>query len=499
MTDTSQQPERPEGAHVLDSAGTGGKVIRGGAIRSVGYVLGLGLGLVSAPLLTRHLGVDDFGRFVTVGSLILIVAIVADAGLTTVGVREYAVRDAEGQRRLMRNLIAVRLVVAVVGGAGAVLFTVVAGYAGVLVAGTALGGVGLIFMMAQHTYVIPLTADLRLGLATLLDLLRQALTVVGVVVLVVAGAELLAFFLIPIPVGIVVLTATALAIRGNVALKPRLEREEWAYLLTETLPAAAASTLASLFYRVAIVMMSLIASAAQTGYFSASFRVVEAFVAVPSLLVGSAYPVLSRAADTDPRRLAHGFQRLFEVSVILGAWIALAMALGAEPIIDVVAGEAFAPAIPVLQIQGLALGATFLVALFGGTLWVVRAKRQLVIGNVAGVLCAIALTGLLVPLSGAKGAAIAMTAAESLLAVWLGVALLRSHPGLRPSLRIVPRVALALAAAVAVGLAPLPDVVAVLLASAVYLGVLLLLRAIPAEIWHALRGRGAALAEPPSR
>ena len=246
-------------------------------------------------------------------------------------------------------------------------------------------------------------------------------------------------------------------------------------------------------------MMSLIASAAQTGYFSASFRVVEAFVAVPSLLVGSAYPVLSRAADTDPQRLAYGFQRLFEVSVILGAWIVLAMAFGAEPIIDVVAGEAFAPAVPVLQIQGLALGATFLVALFGGTLWVVRAKRQLVIGNVAGVLCAIALTGLLVPLAGAKGAAIAMTCAESLLAVWLGVALLRCQPRLRPSLRIVPRVTLALAAGVAVGVAPLPDVVAVVLASAAYLGVLLLLRAIPKEIWHALPGRGGGPGEPPSR
>jgi O-antigen/teichoic acid export membrane protein len=489
VTDTSEYPEDSAGANVLDSAGAGGRVIRGGAMRSIGYVVGLALGLVSAPLLTRHLGVVDFGRFVTVGSLIMIVAILADAGLTTVGVREYAVRDAEGRHRLMRNLVAIRLVVAIVGAAGAVLFAVVAGYEGVLVAGTALGGIGLIFMLAQHTYIIPLTAELRLGLATLLDLLRQALTVVGVVVLVVAGAELLPFFIIPIPVGIIVLLATVLAIRGHARLKPRIERVEWAYLLTETLPAAAASTLASLFYRVAIVMMSVIASATQTGYFSASFRVVEAFVAVPSLLVGSAYPVLSRAADTDPDRLAYGFQRLFEVCVIVGAWIALAIIVGAEPIIDVVAGEDFSPAIPVLQIQGLALAATFLVALFGGTLWTVRAKRQLVTGNLAGVLCAITLTGALAPLAGAKGAAIAMTCAESVLAAWLGVALLRSRPELRPSLRVLPSVALALIIGVALGVAPVPDVLAVMLSSAAYFGILVLMRAIPKEIWHALTGR----------
>jgi O-antigen/teichoic acid export membrane protein len=460
-------------------------------MRLIGYFVGLALALVSAPLLTRHLGVVDFGRFVTISSLIVIVTILADAGLTTVGVREYAVRDAEGRHRLMRNLVAVRLVVAAIGGMGAVLFAVGAGYGAVLVAGTAFAAVGLVFTMAQRTYLIPLTAELRLGLATILDLLRQALTTVGIVVLVIAGAGLLAFFLVAIPVGIAVLAATLFTIRDH-GIRPRADRDEWQYLLAETLPAAAASVLASLFYRVAIVMMSIIATAAQTGYFSASFRVVEVFVAVPSLIVGSAYPVLSRAADTDEVRLSYWFQRLFEVCVILGAWTALALAGGAEPVIDFIGGGDFAPAVPVLQIQGLALAATFLVALFGGTLWVVRAKRALVFGNLGGVATAIILTGVLVPIAEAKGAAIAMTCAETLLATSLGIALLRSRPELRPSLGVLPKILAGLAAGVAVLLAPLPTPVGVVLGSVAYFGVLLVLGGIPAEIWTALplhRGR----------
>jgi O-antigen/teichoic acid export membrane protein len=487
---------------VLDAAEAGGRAIRGGAIRSFGYFVGLALALVSAPLLTRHLGVVDFGRWVVVGSLITIVTIVADAGLTTVGVREYAVRDASGRHRLMRNLVAVRLVVALVGAIGAVVFAVAAGYEGVLVAGTALGGLGLLFTMAQHTYVIPLTAELRLGLATLLDLLRQALTVAGIVALVIGGAGLLAFFVLPVPIGIAVLATTLLTVRGHRGIRPRVDREEWRYLLAETLPAAAASVLASLFYRVAIVMMSVITVAAETGYFSASFRVVEAFVAVPSFVVGSAYPVLSRAADTDRQRLSYGFQRLFEVCVILGAWTAFALVAGADPIIAFIGGGQFDPAVPVLQIQGPALAATFLVALFGGTLWVVRAKRELVIGNLAGVAAAIALTGVLVPLAEAKGAAAAMVCAEGLLAAWLGFALLRSRPDLRPSLAVVPKVLASLAAAAAVALAPLPEIAVVLIGSAVYFGVLFLLRGIPVEIFDAVLrrgGDGADVLAPPSR
>jgi O-antigen/teichoic acid export membrane protein len=476
---------------VLDSSEAGGLAARGVAVRLVGYSAGLALTLVSASLLTRHLGVVDFGRFVTVSSLIVIVAILADAGLTTVGVREYAVRDAKGRHRLMRNLVALRLVVAAIGLGGAVLFAFVAGYGRVLVAGTAFAGIGLVFTMAQHTYIIPLTAELRLGRATMLDLLRQALTTVGIVSLVIAGAGLLAFFILPIPVGIAVLAATLVAIRGHPGMRPRADREEWRYLVVETLPAAAASVLASLFYRVAIVMMSVIATAVQTGYFSASFRVVEAIVAVPSLIVGSAYPVLSRAADTSQRRLSHWFQRLFEICVILGAWSALVLTVGAKPVINLVAGADFAPAVPVLRIQGLALAATFLVALFGGTLWVVRAKRELVVGTVAGVAAAIALTAVLVPIAEAKGAAIAMTCAETLLAAWLGLALLRPRPELRPSFGVVPKVLVALAAGAALAFVPLPDVLAVVLGSLAYFGVLFMLGGIPTELRHAMR-RGSA-------
>ena len=483
---------------LLDSAEAGGRAIRGGAIRSLGYFVGLALALISAPLLTRHLGVANFGRWVVVGSLIAIVAIVADAGLTTVGVREYAVRDAAGRQRLMRNLVAVRLVVAVVGAAGAVLFAVAAGYDNVLVAGTALGGLGLLFTMAQHTYVIPLTAELQLGRATALDLLRQALTVIGIVALVISGAGLLAFFVLPVPIGIVVLLTTLVVVRGHRSVRPRFDREEWRYLLVETIPAAAASVLASLFYRVAIVMMSVITIAAETGYFSASFRVIEAFVAVPSFVVGSAYPVLSRAADTDRDRLAYGFERLFQVarpaaspsaSSALEADHRLRRRLRVRP------GGAGAPApgprtrcdVPRGPLRRHALGRPG-EAKARDRKPVRRGRGDRADGRARAVL-------------GGKG----RRGRDDLRGDPAG-GLARNRPPPRAASRAAPEpvgraeVLVALAAASALALTPLPSVLVVVIGSAVYFAVLLLLRAVPVEIWHAIvHRRGQDVLEPPSR
>ena len=443
--------------------------------------------MLSAPLLTRHLGVVDYGSYVVVGSLIAIAVILADAGMTAAGIKEYSVRDASGRTRLLQNLVAARLAASAVAGSGVVLFALAAGYAPILVAGTALGAVGLVLSIAQRTYAIPLAVALRLELVTALDFLRQALTVAGILVLVVAGGGLLAFFVLPIPVALVVLVATLVVVKGYGRIRPSVEREEWRLLLGEV-PAAAASMLGALFYRVAVIMMSLLATSEQTGYFGLSTGVVDVFVPVATLISGSAFPILARAADTDRQRLGLAFRQLFDVSVIVGIGIAFVLVAGAEPIVAFLGGIEFEPTVPVLRIQGLAVATTFLVTLFGYMLWVLRARRQLVIANLAGLAAAVALMAVLIPVWDAKGAAVAMLIAETLLAAWLAVALLHSRADLRPQLRTVAKAIVAVAVAGCIALMPIPPLGSVILGTMAYLVVLLLLRAIPLEIWRATFG-----------
>lgn len=84
-----QPPVQPD---LLDTPQAGPAAVRGGAMRVVGYVAGVALSVGSSALLFRHLGVVDSGRYVTVLALIAIVLGVTDVGLTTIGVRELAVR-----------------------------------------------------------------------------------------------------------------------------------------------------------------------------------------------------------------------------------------------------------------------------------------------------------------------------------------------------------------------------------------------------------------------
>jgi O-antigen/teichoic acid export membrane protein len=169
-------------------------------------------------------------------------------------------------------------------------------------------------------------------------------------------------------------------------------------------------------------------------------------------------------------------------------WIAYGLVVGAKPAIAFLGGPEFAPAVPVLQIQGCAVAVTFFVILFAAMLWILRATRQMVVGNLAGVTAAIILTAALVPAGEAKGAAVAMLIAESFLALWLGIALFRSSPDLRPSLRTPAKVAAGLVVAIAIAFTPLTPLLAVIAGSAAYASILLALRAIPLDVWRATFG-----------
>jgi O-antigen/teichoic acid export membrane protein len=492
MTDTSVGEPAPAVivADVLDAERAGSAAIRGGAARVGGYGFAILLSVGSSALLFRHLGVVDSGYYVTIISLVTLAGGITDAGLSAIGVRELSTRDDAGRRALMPSLGGLRLALTFLGVAAAVVFALAAGYAETLVLGTLLAGVGLALQVLQDTYAITLTSQLRLSWVASADLLRQAATVAAIVVLVIVGAQLLPFYAASIPAGIAAVGLTAWLVRGAVPLLPSVHIAHWRGLLRETFAFAMATVVAAIYFRVTILIVSLIASGRQTGYFGVSFRVIEVLIIVPQLLVGATFPIFARAARDDHARLRYALGRTFDACLILGTGTALALLVGAPFAIRVIAGPKFEPAEEILRIQGLALMASFVSAVWGYALLSMHRHRDVLLCSLTSLTVTIALAVSLTSADGARGAAIATTVGEALLSAVLGFAVYRSgvHPAV--SWSNIPRV---LGAAVLGGatlaIPGIPDVVRLVLALALYGGALLALRAIPREIVEQLPRR----------
>lgn len=483
-----EDPLRSVEADILSTPAAGRLAIRGAILRVVGFGLGVGLSVIAAALLIRHLGPADFGRYTAVIAVVTILAALAEAGMTNIGVREYSVLPPGDREQFVRGLAGLRLTTTCVGALAAVVFALVAGYNREMVIGSALVGLGFVVYAVQASWLVPLQARLRLGWVTVLELVRQAVTVAAIALLVLWGASLIPLFGVTAIASVVALLATVPLVRRLVPLMPTLRGTEWRRLLRLTVPFAAANAVGSVYIYLAVVLLSLVSTEQQTGFFSASFRIYVVLGAIPGLIVASAFPILARAARDDDTRLAYALDRLWQILLLLGAGIALCTAVGAELAIDVVAGEDFSASAPVLQIQALALFAAFLVAVWGFALLSLSLYRSILVANALALAISVLLTLTLAPTYGAEGAAVANVVAETALGTGYAFFLLRGRPDLRVSLGIVPRILAALVLAGLVLLVPgLSGAARLLAVAGVYAAGVWLLRAIPAEVGQALR------------
>jgi O-antigen/teichoic acid export membrane protein len=339
----------------------------------------------------------------------------------------------------------------------------------------------------QQSLTIQLQARLRLGWVAAFQLIFLVGIAVEAILLVALDAGLLPFFALWTPVTIVLLALTVKVGGRETRLLPAVHPREWRGMIGQILPYSAAVVLSVLYFRIAQVMTSVLSSDTETGYFGVAFRILETVTMVPPLLVSSALPILARSAQNDPDRFDYAGRRLVETMLLAGVGVALALFLGAEFAVDLVAGSGFDASVDVLRILAFALMGTFVIAARGYSLLSLGRLRSMLVSNAIALFVVLAAGIPLISAHGAIGAAIALLAAELSLAASYEVSLTRDRPQLRPSAGFLPRAAIAaVVAAVPVLLLGLPSLAAALVGLAIYGGVLVALGAVPPELRHAL-------------
>ncbi len=473
---------------VLRSPEAGGKIIRGSALRVIGNVGGIIVGLATAALLLRHLGVAESGRYVTVMSLVAIAGSISEYGLNVTGSRELALRSGNGARAADREHRRAAAPDRATGAAVGGRVRRSAGYPARMVIGTALAGAGVFLMSVASAYLLRLTVDLRNGGLAFVDFFRQAVTLAGVALLVALNAHLTPFFAVQIVVGLSVLALVPVLAGSGALMLARFDRDEQRELFRRALPVAGAVVLGQLYFRLVVVLMSVVSSPRQTGYFGGSLRAMETLVNIPILVAGVALPLLAAAARDERERLRYAVLGLSEGAIVAGVLVVLVTVRAAEPVMAIIGGDSFRPAGAVLRIQ---VGALLFIALY--QVWTVSLvalgrQRELILTNALGLAGIAIFAAVLVPPFGAQGGAAASVAGDALLACLIYWRLRSAAGTMMVRAGFLVRVLAAAAVAAAALLIPgLPDLAAAALAGILFLGVGQLIGMLPAELRGALR------------
>ena len=335
-----------------------------------------------------------------------IVAGITDAGLTAVGSREISVARTRGRARPTSSTTCSCSASSVPASAclGAVVFTVVAGYDGAVIAGTAIGGVGVVLISAQSMLTVPIWVGLRIVSLTALEVLRNLLTLAGVAVLVLAGAGLLPFFGVQVAVAVVLIPVTLLLARVGLRFASGVRARGDRAAAARDASARRRLCDERVYFRVLVVLVSLLSTEDETGLFGTSFRIFEMLLGLPALILSVALPLLSVAGDEDDVAPA---ARAPEHDGGVAADRNAARRRDRHPGRAAGSGSSAARSTsaprPVLRIQALALIPLFLVQTWQLGLIAGRAQRAMAVANGLALVLVLALGLAFVPARRRRG------------------------------------------------------------------------------------------------
>ena len=461
------------------TAGLGSRALRNTVLVLAAKVVARLIALVTVIATLKWLMPAPYGTFTTLINYTAIVSVVLDLGFNVLYVREGARHPADIQRYL-RNVMSLRLVMAV---------------GGFVVLAIALAVAGLSSLLVPGFLLMVLTSYSTLLRNTLYAVQRLAYEAVAVVL---ESIVLLALVLIGIKIGAgvtyfvwayaaqyafscayfaIVLWWQKIAVVGW-KLEPQLVRE-WFF---QGLPFALTFVLTILYFKIDQPLVYAIRPHVEAGWYAAAYKPFEALLFIPMTLLSVVFPVLSVYFRERPQELTDAVSRFFKALLVIGWPIAVGLFVLAHPLTTMFL---YPQSEPALRILALALAIGFVNNAFIGALS--ASDRQLSFTWAAGwsLIANLALNLILIPFFGYIGASWATVLTEVVLGV-AGWILTRRHIGQVPVLQLTWRPILAGLVMGAV-LFPLRNldgvqvIIPIAVGAAVYAGAALLLRAVTSD------------------
>lgn len=398
-------------------------------------LLSIAASVVSLGVLSRHLGVSQFGTWTAVAAWVALLSPLSDLGLPTTLLREAPRGRLDDE---VAEAVGLQLVLVV----PSVLLAAFSG--ALLLRGNASGAVGLFvascslapnafYLLAQ----VRLTHARRFRLTAVVEAAARVGTAGLTVALVLSGVRLPWLFVVlaaPSVLGVAGLVTLASG-PGRGRLRPRFDPDQWGVLLRRSLPVGASLALFAVYLKADAVLLSVLAGSAAVGVYGLAYRVVEVVLAVPALFMVVAYPRLVEAG-ADAVRLRALATRSLHVLMLVGGFVVVVGVPASAEVLGVLGGDAYRTGAHALSLLLVSTGLSFATALLGQLLILRGESGRLFRFSAVNVALNVCLNLGLIPRYGATGAAACTVVTEALAVSVVGGHLVRSGV-LAPSAQVL--------------------------------------------------------------
>ncbi|MGZ6972306.1 MAG: flippase [Acidimicrobiia bacterium] len=407
-------------------------MLSGAGVLVVGRYVVAALGWGGTLIVVRELSKSDFGRFQFILSLLGIVGFIADLKLSRIVLRDLMAVEGEDAGDMVGSYVGLRLVIGFVSYAIAMAWVLIGGYPQDIVIGTAVAGLNLIILSAAFGVILLFEARLWLRDVAISNVLGQIVQFAFTVVVAIGGIASILWFSWSTVANAIALTLwLALIAHRTVHVRIHIEWGRWWVWLREAAPLALGAALDTVYFRIDIVMLSLLATYTAVGIYSVGYKFSDLLGALPLAVLTPALTMMVAAWPDD----VAAFRRTFRHALIILAVGAVGASVGfvifAEPLVTLLYQQRYADATDAARLLVVGQGLHFFTLLAFSTLVAAGRNRLYPIAMLVGVVLNIALNIALIPQYSYIGSGWATVITEGVVLLVLGLGVARI-PGVLP-------------------------------------------------------------------
>lgn len=328
-------------------------------IQIIGKALGAAISLATVIFLTRYLGTAGFGQYSTALAFVGCFVIIADLGIYTITVKEFAQKNKQRQK-ILGNVFIYRLFSALVIFVVAFLISLLMPYEPIVKLAIAIVSLQSIFAILSAFWGTVFQVNYRMDIPTFVDIFARLLFFISIFLAIHFKLNLLGiFWLLLVSTFLNFLLVYLLGLKF---IKPRLRLDWrfWRYFIKESWPVGLATVLGMISFQIGTILLSIYKPMSDVGIYSSAYRVFENLIFIPIIFVNLIFPKLSELYRKDFNQLKNIFQKTFDILLTTVFPFAIFFFFLAPHCIYIVAGEDFIAAHYPLKILVLVLILVFL-------------------------------------------------------------------------------------------------------------------------------------------
>jgi O-antigen/teichoic acid export membrane protein len=447
------------------------------------------LTLILTVVLPRYLGSTAVGKLALANSIWAIGSIIVMFGMDTLLIKEIA-RAPGKAADLFGASVSTRILTHLLVFGAVVLYLFAFHYPADTMIVVCVIGVGSLFWELVSACAAVLQGLEHMEYMTGANILGKLVNTTVCIALLMFKQDVFAIAAVAILAGGVTFVVQLRQVARFIPLRFRLNLHEARHLLRSGLPYLMTGMFLAAYGQVDVVVISLLVNETTIGWYGAASQLFATLMFIPNVFVTAVFPVLARMYTTSPEPLPRLMRKSFDWMMLVSIPIGLGLFVVANSLVSLLFGPDFVQSGPVLSLMGIVLILTYQNMLIGQFL--ISTDRQNIWTVVMAVAtgCTIVLDIIIVPWcermygNGAIGGAISFILTEVAMMI-LGLTRLPHGTLGWSNVWTAGRALLAGLVMVAAiwWLRDAPIYLPVLLGAAVYAGMVLLLRLIPAEDW----------------